>query len=79
MPIVKDLEEINQVHCDLLDEVLSELVLIYVKVNVFNFFVLSLELQQKALMLMKFFLVQCKYNLADFCAEMSGLLRVKII
>ena len=45
MPVVENLEEINQVHSNLLYKVLCELVLIYVNMNVFDLFImLFLEL-----------------------------------
>ena len=45
MPVVENLEEINQVHSNLFYKVLCELVLIYVNMNVFDLFImLFLEL-----------------------------------
>ena len=45
MPVVENLEEINQVHSNLFYKVLCELVLIYVNMNVFDLLImLFLEL-----------------------------------
>jgi len=45
MPVVENLEEIYQVHSNLFYKVLSELVLIYVNMNVFDLLImLVLEL-----------------------------------
>ena len=40
MPVVENLEEINQVHSNLFYKVLCELVLIYVNMNVFNLLIM---------------------------------------
>lgn len=45
MPVIENLEEINQVHSDLFYKVLCELVLVYVNMNVLYLLImLSLEL-----------------------------------
>lgn len=40
VPVVKDLVEVDEVHSDLLDEVLTELILIYIYVHICYFWVL---------------------------------------
>ena len=40
VPVVKDLVEVDEVHSDLLDEVLTELILIYLYVHICYFWVL---------------------------------------
>jgi hypothetical protein len=40
MPVIENLEEINQVHSNLFYKILCELVLIYANMNVFDFLIM---------------------------------------
>ena len=69
VPVVKDLVEVDEVHSDLLDEVLTELILIYIYVHICYFWVLWLESIEESWLLVELFLVNFEYYLADFSAK----------
>ena len=69
VPVVEDLVEVYEIHGDLLDEILAELVLVYVHMHICDFWVLGLESVEESRVLVELFLVNFENYLADFSAK----------